>query len=867
MFHANSFENSRSDGFSVLEFSGESDADPAQPRRFVPLQRTELTGEIVGPLATLQLHQRFHISAELYDKPIEAVYRFPLPGDAAIVGVTVRFGDVEIRAELQERSKAETEYQAAKDQGRQAALVTRESPDVFTLQVAGIQPDQNVDVETRYVQVARAAGLGWSLRIPLTTSPRYVRWDESTSRHAKGQPLYLLRDPGHRFSLDLAFVGTEGVRSPTHLLETSVGDGRCRVTLQQQEIVPDRDCVLNWAPLQANDRPLLHVALYDDLDECQTYFLGLLAPPVRTVDTTIPREVTLLVDHSGSMEGAKWQAADWAVKRFLSDLTESDHFALGLFHDSTKWHSKGLLRGDTKNIANAISFLEQHRDNGGTELGVALEQALDRPPGSGEAARHIVIITDAEVSDAGRILRLAEQESGQPGRRRIDVLCIDAAPNSYLAEQLAERGGGVARFLTSDPQEVDITTALDEVLNDWAQPVATGLRLEVDRDQIQSAERSVIEVGKRQSIDLGDLPSGRSLWFCGRVPRGNGQFEFRILTSANRIAASCNASVQKSGVPQRELKMLFGARRLAALEYLITSGYESEEWDVQLRRMGYDPAAILADTSKQQKKVYAENVTSTAATALNRLLVRESLKFGLACSETAFIATREEAGVPVDKRVFVANALPHGWSDEFTGGGAFIGCLMASAPSRGYGGSVQYDLLEMDEFDDALDESDDDDFDDTVDSGVTLSAPTSQQPMARMAQSIARSPASDIVNRGLVFDDTVSLNVTELMLFDTSRDNDAKHLPDDVRLVGLEIAFTDKSFDTHQIGRDVTLQIFVEDLAVPRATVRLADLIRQKGVRPLNLKRETGQSVRVVLVGSANQQTDATPVKIWLSWE
>src|SRR5262249_10632780 len=135
---------------------------------------------------------------------------------------------------------------------------------------------------------------------------------------------------------------------------------------------------------------------------------------------------------------------------------------------------------------------------------------------------------------AGRILRLADAESQRPDRRRIDVLCIDAAPNDFLASALAERGGGVSRFLTSDPQEEDITTALDEVLADWAAPVCTGLRLEVNRPQVEAAGRAVLSAHGSPAIDLGDLPAGRSVWVAGRVPRaGAGELTFR-LTAAGR---------------------------------------------------------------------------------------------------------------------------------------------------------------------------------------------------------------------------------------------------------------------------------------------------------------------------------------------
>src|SRR4028118_2189879 len=222
------FDNSRLDGFPVLEVtsgvSGSEQKPEEQARLFVPLQRTELTGDIAGPLAALRLIQTYGYSREQCDKTLEAVYRFPMPGDAAVTDARVRFGEVEIHAELQEREQAESAYEAAKEEGRQAALLTRESPDVFTLQVAGLQPDQPVTVETSYVQMARAEGAGWSLRIPLTTAPRYVRSDEAGARHAQSQPLFLLRDPGHRFIMDVRLLGVGTVESPTHRLKvTSTG--------------------------------------------------------------------------------------------------------------------------------------------------------------------------------------------------------------------------------------------------------------------------------------------------------------------------------------------------------------------------------------------------------------------------------------------------------------------------------------------------------------------------------------------------------------------------------------------------------------------------------------------------------------------
>ncbi|MGH6629017.1 MAG: VIT domain-containing protein, partial [Burkholderiales bacterium] len=368
MFNPKSFANSRPDGMGVLEIMDDNE----WPRLFVPLKRTELSGEITGPLTCLRLTQTYGFSAGQCEKTLEAVYRFPLPGDAAVTKVRVSFGEVEINAELKERGQAEIDYTTARREGRQAALATRESPDVFTLHVAGIQPDQDITVETSYLQLARASGAGWSIRIPLTTAPRYVRGDELGSRHAQGQPLALLRDPGHRFALDLTLRGAGAVESNTHQLNTAQDGDGIRVTLRDGEVIPDRDCVLLWRPRQAGQSPAIQAWLHDDPASAQIYFLAMVAPPSAPAsEGRAMREAILVVDHSGSMEGAKWAAADWAVKSFLYGMSERDRFALGLFHDTTRWFDSKPRQADGETIEDAIRFLETNKDSGGTELGVA----------------------------------------------------------------------------------------------------------------------------------------------------------------------------------------------------------------------------------------------------------------------------------------------------------------------------------------------------------------------------------------------------------------------------------------------------------------------------------------------------------------
>jgi Ca-activated chloride channel family protein len=696
-------------------------------------------------------------------------------------------------------------------------------------------------VDTSYVQLARAEGDAWALRVPLTTPPRYVRSDEVTSSHARGQPLLLLRDPGHRFSLDVIVRGAGSVTSNTHELNVTENDDGMRVRLGDGEVIPDRDCVLSWRPQQKQDRPALQVLLHDDKGSGQVYFLALVAPPAaHEAGSGVPREVILLVDHSGSMRGPKWEAADWAVEKFLLDLSERDAFAVGLFHNTTRWFSKKVRQADVAAVDEAIRFLQKHKDSGGTELGVALEQALDLKPSRNDRARNVVIVTDAQVTDAGRILRLADEEAKRKQRRRISVLCIDAAPNSFLASELAERGGGVARFLTSAPEEEDITTALDQVLADWAEPVLAGLRLAVSRSEVEAAGRDVVEADKKgwSVVDLGDLPSGRAIWVAGRVPRDKSKgLSFRV-TAKGKEVADLTVDLSKEARGRPALKAVFGARRILGLEFLISSGYSGEDLEDQLARLGYDPQEVLAGKAGKRRRVYAETVRADAVEALNGLLVREALDYGLACSATAFVAVRKEAGERVEGTVPVASALPAGWS------GAFLSPPTGAVFKAAGGGGLLRSMAAL-----------------ASDTMTQFAAPS----VARPAEpSLAEAKKAKPV---VLFAGVPVFAEGEAVLFDTSRKQDADKLPESATIRRLVVRFPDGSPDHRSLDPELSLLIFVEDLSSARARVRLADLVRRRGERPLNLVKRPGQVVRIALLDPTGTWTRAAPkIEVALEW-
>lgn len=833
MFNPSSYANSRPGGFGVLEIVAPDLPDSPEPqiRYFVPLRETEARGQVAGPLAHIELTQTFAFSRQVLDQTIEALYRFPLPGDAAVNGVTVRFGDVEITAALKARSEAEAAYAKAKAEGSQAALLTRESADVFTLQVSGIKPDEEVRIETTYTQLARDEGESWALRIPLTTAPRYVRADEAESPHSQGQPLAVLRDPGHRFRLHLAFPDATDVTSPTHQLAISDFDDGRLVELAAGAVIPDRDCVLRWQMASAGDSTALQLFHYDDEPGGFTYFLAQARPPaLRPERSGHRREIVLLVDHSGSMAGAKWEAADWAVARFLRSLQPQDAFALAVFHNHTTWFGEGGLQSaEDSVVADAVAWLKAHKDSGGTELGVALEQALAIARTGGTASRHVLILTDAEVTDAGRILRLAAKEAARDDRRRISVLCIDAAPNAFLAHELAERGGGVARFLTSNPDDEDITTALDQVLRYWNEPVLVGASLAVNRPDGEAAGRDVTTESRRSLVDLGDLATGQTRWVCGRAPLDDAPLTVSLVLASGKAVAT--ADVAGTGQDMAAIKGLFGARQVNGLEYLMTAGYSQATLRSELERLGYDLDTERSDTAAA---VYAENALRDGEKLVKRLLIRASLDYGVPSSATAFVAVRTEKGERVAGTVAVANALPAGWSDDFLSSGPVARSRRRSTLGVQAFATPQGPALSM------------------------MHDPSLAMPAAYPGAAInAQAPDKSGANWVVIFDGKV--RDTYQTLFDSRQERGLLSGPG--KLTGLRVA-DDGAIDPAEAST-IILLLYVGDLATPRARVTLADLLPAE--RPLNLRRRAGETILLVTEHAAGTSiTSPIPIKVAL---
>ena len=796
IFNSVIYENSMPDGMGTLEVI---DGSTKRKRLFVPLKETRLTGVVTGPLAQFHLSQIFEFKKTTFHHTIEAIYRFPLPGDAVITGVQISFGEEVLKTTLKERDDAKDEYHKAFEQGRKGVLVTRETPDIFTLHLTGIEPDNRVTVDISLLQYAMVADAEMVFRIPLTVSPRYIRDDEMRLPQRNAHPQIQLLDPGHTFALDLIVNGNPAIKSPSHQVITEQKEDSVRITLQETESIPDRDFILTCITPQDQNLPQFICQVEEHPEENSAYLLTTFSSPKKEDNEPVKRELIILVDHSGSMRGPKWQAADWTVKNLLKTLKPDDYFNLGIFHDSSSWLSKSPIPGTEQSIHSAIDFLTQNQDSGGTNLGVVLEQALLSPKSKGPFVRHIVIITDAEVTDEGRLIRMVRNEQDQNDPRSVSVICIDASPNTPLVRELVRVGKGIARFLTSDPSEQDITTALQSALNAWKQPYIRNPTFIVNRDQVESGDAAY----KNGSIPMTSLPYGvYSEVF--RVPLTGDDITITLQDTDGRDRES-GVIIPVKGAGIREL---FGNSRIRTLEQIQGGFYSEIELQMVLKSLGYE---------KEQTSLYPEG-NAMGGLFLDDLLVQESLRYGVPSTRTAFVCTSLHPGTPVKASVIVPSAYPAGWD-------VCENTMMAysTAPLLRENANLAPKPLPL--LDSVL-----------LDEGPGIIARTRR---ASVSKSMSSPPPTRATPRS---SDSISFSIP--MNPDVSENRLIVNLPSWSRIRGIQL-ITDG--DLTGLAK-IQIMISLGSRSVPVASVKLGDLLDGE-IRPLNISCSGNDTVTIVLTG------------------
>lgn len=501
--------NSQEAGIGMLYVKNSPDSHS------LPLLQTVATMHIAGIVNRVTFQQTF---SNTDTQTIEGLYVFPLPEEAAIRKLQIRVGERVIKGMIRERSSAEKLYEAARENGRVVGLVKQQRPNLFSLGIANIAPGEQVSIELDYIQSVKVTDNLFSIRLPLTLTPRYSN-ALVTDQVAISPPMTTsAKEHSHTFRLT-AFIEAEDeltvVGSTSHALRYSRHNDGYLVNLAEQSLL-DRDVELHWKSPDA-DAPL--TSTYIESVDGDDYLLGLITPPqveqienIELVDpestALLQRELIMIIDTSGSMAGEPIETAITALLNALHGLNESDYFNIIEFDDRTKKLFRQSRPASHENISNAMGFIQRLYADGGTEMMPALRTALR---GSSkltrEGVKQVVFITDGAVGYEKSVFK---EISRMIGQSRLFTVGIGQAPNSYFMKQAAASGRGTFTYI---PDSAHVSEAMGELFRKLEHPVMKDISIEWIGEE---AELSTSKVR--------DLHAGEPLIFSARLAQGTTGF-------------------------------------------------------------------------------------------------------------------------------------------------------------------------------------------------------------------------------------------------------------------------------------------------------------------------------------------------------
>jgi Ca-activated chloride channel family protein len=235
-------------------------------------------------------------------------------------------------------------------------------------------------------------------------------------------------------------------------------------------------------------------------------FFLLLAAPTVEVERVIPRDVILVLDVSGSMDGEKIEQAKDALTYVLDHLNKEDHFSVIAFSTGLQKYSRKLR--PVSEVDEAIDWVQDLEAMGGTDINRALLEALDQV--DDERPTVLIFLTDGlpteGVTEIDQIL--SNVEASAPGNVRLFPFGVGDDVNTLLLDTMAEQQRGATGYVR--PHE-----RIDEEVSTFYSKISTPVLADIELDF------GDVMVDDIYPYPLPDLFAGTQLILVGRY-RGSG---------------------------------------------------------------------------------------------------------------------------------------------------------------------------------------------------------------------------------------------------------------------------------------------------------------------------------------------------------
>lgn len=517
----------------------------------LPLKDTRVEVAIAGVIADVSVRQVYENHGS---RPIHARYIFPASTRAAVYGMTMTVGEVRTVAMIRERERAAREFEAAKREGKNAALLEQSRPNVFSMKLANVMPGDTVVVELKYTELLVPTDSVYEFVYPTVVGPRYS--ETRASQAAPGDEFVKApythegedsRSEFHMTGVLTTAVPIQELGSPTHQLDVRAAGLRTEIALADSERRSgNRDVVLRYRLAGAEIASGL--LLYQGRDE--NFFLLMAQPPQAVEpDQVPPREYIFVVDVSGSMHGFPLDTARQLMSDLAGVLRPTDAFNVVLFADGSDRFSTVSVPATRANLARALRFVGQRPGGGGTRLLSALKDAVAVQRQAG-VSRSVVLITDGYIDAESAVFDYIREQRDEVN---FFAFGIGSSVNRFLIEGVAKAGLGEPFIVTQPDDAAEAALKLRRYIDT---PVLTGIDVRFTGLDVYDVEpatipdlfasRPIVVIGKWRGSAVGSIDiSGRT---------GRGPYRTSIPVSAANADAN-----------HRALRQLWARTRIADL--------------------------------------------------------------------------------------------------------------------------------------------------------------------------------------------------------------------------------------------------------------------------------------------------------------
>ncbi|XP_063350442.1 von Willebrand factor A domain-containing protein 5A-like [Pelmatolapia mariae] len=430
----------------------------------VPLKSIEVELEVRDHVATVVSTLNYENKE---DKPLEAVFVFPLPGDAAVCHFSAQIGQTQIVAELKEKQKAREEYDDALSSGQQAFLLEEsdESPDIFSLSVGSLPPGESASIRLEYVtELAVQADDGLRFCLPAVLNPRYQ------PQGSEGAGVQVMSVPASLVPYSLSFSARVSSPRPVSKVESN-----CSLDPLQYLNTDQTQATVKLAAGHKFDRDVELLIYYKDAHQPTAVVEAgqasaepgsLMGDPVVMVSlypefpqsvmssVTSCGEFVFLIDRSGSMDcptnnseqqETRISSARDTLLLLLKSLPMGCYFNIYSFGSSYEHIFPKSVEYGEKTMEEALKKVEQmEADLGGTEILEPLKHIYSQPCIPTQP-KQLFVFTDGEVGNTKEVINLVKKNSGS---HRCFSFGIGEGASSALINGMAKEGGGHAQFIT-----------------------------------------------------------------------------------------------------------------------------------------------------------------------------------------------------------------------------------------------------------------------------------------------------------------------------------------------------------------------------------------------------------------------------------